>query len=175
MTKKFNYTGITAQALDAPGYWYGGGNYGAVGTNGYGPLGGQAGNNIFGFAQQFEVSELLVLSALNVEATIGPGVGTATFNYKLYLDTANKNGQSVPQNSSLALTSEALSYTKTSQEDLQSSTINAPEKKIAFEITLQPGVYWLAEEGAPGGPAVYVNQSYVEDHSKRPATAHRHG
>jgi hypothetical protein len=174
MNKKFNYTGVTAQAIDAQGYWYGGGNYGTLGPNGYGPMGGPAGNNIYGYAQQFEVEEPITLRTLNVEAVIGPGVGSTTFSYKLYLDSAIKDGNAIPQDASLALTSAPLTYNKTFQEDVNSSIIKAPKKKIAFEFTLQPGTYWLAQEGEPaGGPYVYVSQTYEADPAKGPVQAHK--
>ena len=162
----FQFMSINAEALDAPGFWYGGDSYAAVGPNGYGPIGGPAGNNIFGVAQLFNVSEPLSISALQVQAVLGQGSGTATFSYKLYTGTAIKNNEPVPDNSTLVLTSEPLMYTKT-EESMDVSMTPAPTKQIAFEITLQPGKYWLAQEGNPGGPAVYINHTYEPSHSRR--------
>lgn len=161
----FNYTGMTAQAINGPQIWFGG--YASLGPLGYGPLGGPAGDDIFGIAQQFTVTQETPISSLNVQAQALPEIaGTTTFHYSLYTDSTFTSGGTVqtkpiPVASSLVKTSQPISITMTQDQVNSSSKPVSYSQQVPFDYTLNPGTYWIAEEGG-GGTYVYVQQSYVD-------------
>lgn len=148
----FNYTGATAEDENGIGY---------VGNSGSGGgLGGPAGNDRLGIAQEFNVLLDTQTSFLYVNATVNPyGVGTTTVNYDIYTQTGNKGGL-IPLTSSLALTSQPLTFT-VDQAQVNSGAMSTYNLQIPFNYDFQPGQYWIAEQGT-GAPQVYLSQTYSD-------------
>ncbi len=151
----FNYTGATAEDIDGFGW----------SPNGYGAIGGPGGSERLGLAQQFEIFQATHMTFLNSSITISPDPGTTTFNYKLYTDSTftwqgNGHDQSIPVFSSIALTSQPLTYV-TPEENYGPGIVQHDAVTMPFDYTLQPGKYWISEEGV-GGANITTTQTYID-------------
>lgn len=115
-------------------------------------MGGPGGVDDSGYAMQFSFDNDTLVSDLIVRAHVLPSFGTPTtaFEYKLY-----GGGMLTPDMSSLALTSDPVSFTADAhEEDFYNFT-------IPFSYDFAPGTYWLAQEGT-GGAIVYTDTGFID-------------
>lgn len=115
-------------------------------------MGGPGGVDDYGYAMQFSFDNDTLVSDLIVRARVLPSFDRPTtgFEYKLY-----GGGIATPDLSSLALTSDPVSFTADAHnEDFYNFT-------IPFSYNFAPGTYWLAQEGS-GGAIVYTDTGFID-------------
>lgn len=125
---------------------------------------------IDGIAQQFTLTSPTSISALDINANIGidplhqsnsPGTLSTTLTWDIYSKSTNKfygqiQNSSFPDYNSLLLQSDPQTFTIN-----QGDPLTNIQEQIPFDITLQPGTYWLAEQGY-GEAEVFPTQEYVD-------------
>jgi len=169
-----DYTGKFAELID---------NIGWTSQSYGGYIGGPGGNNSIGGAKEFTVNGELNLDYLFYDARVHEsfnGVVDYPFHFKIYegsrLDI-RANNQPIPGRNML------ISSTTTVHAE-PNKTFDYYNVRTPFDITLQPGTYWLARERnytvlpsgirAPvGGPVVNVDVTGFEVasvHTPEPAT-----
>lgn len=126
-------------------------------------VGGPGQDDDYGYALQFTISAPTNISSLDLNATV-LGTGNqfpdppTTFIYQLYSgsnyvfhNTVNQN-EPTPDLSTLLLQSGTLSF---------ADSYASYNELVPFDVTLQPGTYWLAEQGE-GGAIVKTDTSYID-------------
>jgi len=173
----FDYTGISATDEDAD---YVGYHPNPTWISGLGnPQEGSVGGNInqsgyFGSAQQFTISVPTNISALDINATVFQGPDYpypvvpyqtepvfTTVTWDIYSGSSPEESDGVfypnePVPGTLEFQSTPITYA--APTTVESITNN---QQLAFDADLQPGTYWLAEEGT-GGESVGVTTTYVD-------------
>ena len=157
-----DYTGNVAERLDSCGYACG------IGSN---PtyLGGSLSTNSLGSAFQFnvyapmDIDYLLASAHVRAESPIGPAE-TMPFSFKLYSNTLTSPAGQYPDVGSFNLGAPILVSTSTQPVYIPEIDTYVSfnqdgyytDVPLSFDVTLQPGTYWLAQERDLGvaGPIV---------------------
>jgi len=150
----FDYTGVTANDYEIVGW-----NPGFVNVN---P--GAAG--ALGVAEQFTITQPTDISALDTSVLVYPNSPLApstTLTWDLYSGTTfeklggDTTSNLIPLVSSLILQSAPLTYPA---DPTANQTVT---DQLAFNVDLQPGTYWIAQQGVNGGGvAVDPSQTYID-------------
>jgi len=170
----FDYTGVTANDF-APDLIVGDpGSYGTwISGSGGGVVWPSEAAGALGVAEQFTITAPTIISALNtsvmvpLDPALSPGQGNAStiLTWDLYSGTTFEELQGkiypnnlVPLISSLVLQSAPVTYTTNFNSPTQTVT-----DQLAFNVDLEPGTYWIAQEGIAGGGAVVdPSQTYLD-------------
>lgn len=147
----FDYTGVNAS------------NYGSVSNPDYQltpnpiPVGGPSDDG--GGAEQFTISSLTNISAIDVNAVVfasgnpmSYNTAPTTFNYEI-MSSLNSN--------SILATSNLVSFPDPSMSSATATSSSYTDINVSINAQLQPGTYWLAELGN-GSAVVDTTQEYVD-------------
>jgi len=181
---------VQAQAQSATDFDYTGdnaANYGTATNPVYYPtatvIGVGGPSNDGGAAEQFTISSVTNISSLDVNAIVfgsgnQPSQSTTptTFVYQIYsgssytVEGTTNLAEPVPNLSTLMTTSSPLTFADPSSVSPTTTTATYSNINVPLNTTLQPGTYWLAEDG--NGPAVVdATQTYIDPPSGMPIAA----
>ena len=148
----FDYTGINAS------------NYGSADhpewmlTKNHIPIGGPS--NDGGWAEQFNISALTNISAIDVNAVVFASgnpmsfkTAPTTFNYEIFSSQLNPNN--------LLAISNLVSFPDPSMTSATASSVEYSGVIVPIDAQLSPGTYWLAAIGN-GVAVVNTNQQYID-------------
>ena len=158
----FNYTGNTLEAINGPGSWYESGATYTGGPSWTTALGGPGGQDLYGAAEQFTLSQPTNISSLVYSIyTQDDGTdSTRTYIYNIY------SGSRINGNGSMALLesmgeSDLVSFT-TPYDPNNYSGYRTITGEVPFDVNLPAGTYWLAEQGGGGDSLYTTSQGYID-------------
>jgi len=178
------YTGNAACAIDLGGY----GNGAGMNMGGRAYLGGSASNSIAGVAYQFNLSGRMdidyLLASVSVQNNYSDDGTTEgmLINFVLYDHTStfyhsDPNWAPFPYNEILltsmyvTTTTETVYYPELGISHTFTRDGEYHDVPLLFDITLEPGTYWIAmesSEGYIGGPSVTVSARFASDSAPVP-------